>query len=153
MTRFGGNEFTSFSVPLVFSGRYFVLEPGDPALLSVFMEVEGEPVFEVLKNEPMDNPFSEASKSPAGIVTVSDQETGRFLYKVRPGSETSVAFGTLSGDELSVRISDRALLVGTNRLENNTFDGVMAGVVVREDGGMSIGAPLPQAVVRLLTAR
>ena len=29
MAKFGGNEFTDFSVPLVFEGRYFVLEPGD----------------------------------------------------------------------------------------------------------------------------
>ena len=30
MTKLGSNEFTSFSVPLVFAGRYFILEPGDP---------------------------------------------------------------------------------------------------------------------------
>lgn len=44
--------FTSFSVPLVFCGRYFVLEPTDPPSLSVFVEVDGQPIFEVLKNKP-----------------------------------------------------------------------------------------------------
>ncbi len=44
MARFGGNEFSSFSVPLVFDGRYFVLEPGNPALLSVFIEREGKAI-------------------------------------------------------------------------------------------------------------
>lgn len=33
MARFGGNEFTGFSVPLVFEGRYFVMEPGNPPLM------------------------------------------------------------------------------------------------------------------------
>ena len=56
MARFGGNEFTSFSVPLVFSGRYFVLEPGDPPRLSVFVEHGGMALFEVLKNKPVENP-------------------------------------------------------------------------------------------------
>jgi hypothetical protein len=151
MARFGGNEFTRFSVPLVFRGRYFVLEPGQPPLLTVFVEHDGTPEFEVLRNQPVDNSHSDVSRSPAGIVTVSDRETGRFLYKIRPGSETSVAFGTLRGGEVSARISDRALSVGSITLENNTFDGVMAGVVVDGDGGVGIGCALPPAVAALLT--
>jgi hypothetical protein len=152
MARFGGNEFTSFSVPLVFGDRYFVLEPGEPPLLSVFVERDETPAFEVLRNQPVDNPHADVLKSPAGIVTVSDRETGRFLYKIRPGSETSVAFGKLQGGEVTARISDKALSVGGITLENNTFDGVMAGVVVRDDGGVGIGCALPAAVVALLTS-
>lgn len=49
MARFGGNEFTGFSVPLVFEGRYFIMEPGDPPKLTVVYEKDGEPIFEVLK--------------------------------------------------------------------------------------------------------
>ena len=150
MVRFGGNEFTHFSVPLVFCGRYFVLEPGEPPQLTVFVEQNGAPVFEVLRNEPVDNPRSDVSRTPAGIVTVSDRETGRFLYKIRPASDTSVAFGTLDGGEVQAKISDRALSVGGITLENNMFDGVMAGVVVRDDGGVGIGCALPAAVAALL---
>jgi len=50
MARFGGSEFVGFSVPLVFSGRYFLLEPGKEALVSVFTEQNGQAIFEVLKN-------------------------------------------------------------------------------------------------------
>ena len=39
MAKFGGNEFTGFSVPLVFIDRYFLLEPTDPPLMSVFVLV------------------------------------------------------------------------------------------------------------------
>ena len=151
MAKFGGNEFTDFSVPLVFEGRYFVLEPGDPTSLSVFVERDGEPAFEVLHNEPADgNPDVEVSKTPPGIVTASDS-TG-FVYKVRPGSETSVMFGTLKGEDLNVRITDKEIRVGTNVLRNNTFSGQMAGVVIQSDGGMGIGAPLPEIVRSWLTA-
>jgi hypothetical protein len=153
MARFGGNEFTSFSVPLVFSGRYFLLEPGSPAHLSVFLEVGGTAVFEVLKNQPVENPYSDVAQSAAGIVTVTDRESGRFLYKVRPGSETSIAFGKLDGGEVSARIADTKLQVGGITLQSNVFDGVMAGLVVRDDGGVAIGAALPPVVRRLLATK
>jgi len=150
MTRFGGNEFTSFSVPLVFCGRYFVLEPGNPAYLSVFLEVDGVPVFEVLKNEPVQNSHSGVSKSAAGIVTVSDRTTGRFLYKVRPGYRTSIAFGTLHGGEVSAHITDTKLRVAGVTLKDGLFDGVRTGVTLREDGGLSICSTLPPIVATLL---
>ena len=150
MTKFGGNEFSSFSVPLVFDGRYFVLEPGDPALLSVFTERDGEAVFEVLKNAAVSNPVSDTTSNPTGVVTVSEKATGRFLYKVRPGSETSIAFGKLDGGEISARISDRSIQVGGVTIENNQFTGTMAGVVVEPNGGVGIGCAIPPAVLRLL---
>lgn len=149
MARFGGNEFTDFSVPLVFAGRYFILEPATSRpLITVFLERDGKPVFEVLKNEPQDNPVTVVSKTPPGIVTVSDRKTGRFLYKVRPGSETSVTFGRLENDARSVRITDRMLQVDGMRLTNNRFKGQMAGVYVGEDGSVGIGAPIPPEVLR-----
>jgi hypothetical protein len=54
MVRFGGQEFIGFSVPLAFAGRYFVIEPGEPPLVSVVVEVGTTVGFEVVKNEPGD---------------------------------------------------------------------------------------------------
>lgn len=153
MARFGGSEFIGFSVPLVFEGRYFVLEPGEQPLLSVFTEHDGQPMFEVLKNKPVENPVTDVSTNPTGIVTVSGKDGGGFLYKVRPGSETSIAFGKLGGGEISVRITDRAIQIGTNRIENGTFGGNMAGVLVQPDGAFAIGAPIPPIVLDLLQSR
>jgi hypothetical protein len=146
MARFGGNEFITFSVPLVFEGRYFILEPGDPPRVSVVAEYEGGPVFEVMQNEPVDNPLSEVAKTATGVVTVSDKK-GKFLYKVRPRYETSIVFGKIDGGEISVRITDRSIQVGGITLENNVFNGVMAGVVVRADGSVTIGASIPPALL------
>lgn len=150
MTKFGGNEFSSFSVPLVFDGRYFVLESGESALLSVFTEQDGEAVFEVLKNAAVSNPVSDSTSNQTGIVTVSEKATGRFLYKVRPDSETSIAFGKLDGGEISARISDRSIQVGDMSIVNIQFNGAMAGVVVEPNGKVAIGGPIPSAVLRLL---
>lgn len=150
MAHFGGNEFASFSVPLVFEGRYFVMEPGNPPMLTVFVERDNKPVFEVLKNKPVMNDITEVSMTPPGIVTVS-ASGGRFLYKIRPGSETSVVFGTLQGQEIDARITDTMIRVGGVTLQNNTFVGAMAGVVVRADGGVGIGAPIPEIVRQWLT--
>ena len=150
MARFGGNEFSSFSVPLVFDGRYFVLEPGDPTLLSVFVEREGKAIFEVLKNKGVNNPATEVASNATGVLTVTDKTSGKFLYKVRPGSETSIAFGKIDGGEISAHISDRSIQVGGIKVENNQFHGAMAGVVVQANGGVGIGAPIPPAVLKLL---
>jgi len=152
MVKFGGNEFIGFSVPLVFEGRYFIMEPGNPPNITVVLEIEGNPVFEVLKNEPSSNPMTEVSKTPPGIVTVSEKESGKFLYKIRPGSETSVAFGKLDGGEISAKISDRKIQVGDITLENNRFVGNMAGVVVHPGGSVGIGAPIPSKVLSWLSS-
>ena len=152
MARFGGNEFTGFSVPLVFEGRYFVMEPGNPPSISVFLERNSQPAFEVLKNQPVENDVTDVSMTPPGIVTVSEKSSGRFLYKVRPDSETSIAFGTLQGQEVTVRITDQMIQAGSVRLENNRFVGGMAGVVVRLYGGVGIGAQIPQIVRQWLTS-
>lgn len=153
MARFGGNEFTSFSVPLVFDGRYFVLEPGNEPLLTVFTEHKGQLVFEVLKNKPVENPVTDTATNASGVVTVSEKKGGRFLYKVRPGSETSVAFGKLDGGEISALITDKKIQVGGVNIGNNTFVGNMAGVVVQPSGAVSIGAQLPPLVIQWLTGK
>jgi hypothetical protein len=71
MARFGGNEFTDFSVPLVFAGRYFILEPATPRpLITVFLERDGKPVFEVLKNEPQEfRTWRLSGRSNRGFIT------------------------------------------------------------------------------------
>lgn len=148
MAVFGGNKFTGFSVPLVFESRYFIMEPGDPPLLTVVYEEDNQPIFEVLKNEPSTNPLTEVSKTPPGFVTVSDKQTGRFLYKIRPGSETSAAFGNLAGTEISARITDRMIRVGKIEITNNEFVGTIAGVIVCTDGQVNIGAAIPPKVMK-----
>jgi hypothetical protein len=146
MARFGKNEFTAFSVPLAFEGRYFILEPGDPPRVSVVREYQGSPVFEVVRNEPGDAPMSEVVKTPAGVVTVSDK-TGKLLYQVRPQDETSVVFGKKDGGEVSVLLTDRKIRVGLATIKNNTFNGDMAGVVVWANGGVGVGASIPPALL------
>ncbi len=149
MVRFGGSKFVNCSVPLAFAGRYFILEPGTPdPMISVVLERQGQPVFEVLKNEPVENPLSKVSKTPPGIVTVVDRKTDRFLYKVRPGSETSVVFGTIRGKEISAVVTDRQIRVGGITVENCVFNGVGAGIVVDESGGVGSGAPIPATLLR-----
>lgn len=150
MARFGGNEFTDFSVPLVFGNRYFLLEPGDPPLVSVILLVERQPEFEVIKNQPVTNRSTDVSTSGSDTVAVADRDSGRFIYKVRPDSDTSLVFGKLAGGEVRAQISDRSIRVGGITLENNRFSGNLAGVVVDENGGVEVGAPIPEPVLALI---
>lgn len=149
MTKFGGNTFINCSVPLAFKGRYFILEPGNPPSLSVVLEYKGKPIFEIKKNKPSDNPITNVSISGAGIITVSEKVTCKFLYKFRPENETTIVFGKIDGGEISAKISDRKIQVGGVTLENCTFNGVGAGVVVDENGGIGIGAPIPKSLLML----
>jgi hypothetical protein len=149
MTKFGGSTFINCSVPLAFKGRYFILESGDPPSFSVVLEHNGKPIFEIKKNVPSDNPITVASISGAGIITVSDKATGKFLYKFRPESETSIVFGKIDGGEISAKISDKRIQVGGVTLENCIFNGVGAGVVVDGNGGIGIGAPIPKSLLTL----
>jgi len=148
IVKLGGNEFVNCSVPLAFGQRYVILESeAQKPLVTVLVEHQDELVSEVLKNEPSENPVSEVSKSGAGIVTVVDRETGRFLYKVRPTSTTSVLFGLRLGDEeIPVSVSDKWIKVRTSRIRNNVFEGVAAGVTVREDGSFAIRAQIPDSL-------
>jgi hypothetical protein len=149
MTTFGSN-FLNCPVPLAFNGRYFILEPSTPApLMSVVLEHNGVPVFEILRNEPNENPLSAVTKTPPGIITVSDEQTGRFLYKVRPDSDTSVVFGMLRGEELEVIINDREIRIGITVFRNNAVSGFGAGTVIDENGGIGMGAPIPEGLLQL----
>jgi hypothetical protein len=153
MTKFGGSTFINCSVPLAFKGRYFILEPGNPPSFSVVLEHNGAPIFEIKNNLPLDNPITDVSTSGAGIVTVSDKATGRFLYKFRPESETSIVFGKIDGGEISAKISDRRIQVGGATIENCTFNGFGAGIVVDENGGIGIGTPIPKSLLALFQQR
>ncbi len=151
MPHFGSNEFTHFSIPLVFEGRYFILEPGDPALMSVLVDREGARHFEVLKNKAVDNEETEVTETPPGIITVSSKSTDQFIYKIRPGSETSVAFGTIDGKGISVKINDREIKVGNSTFSNNHFIGSMVGILIHLDGSMSVGAKISPVVLEWLS--
>jgi hypothetical protein len=161
MVKFGGNEFDSaLSVPLAFGDRFFVLEqPSDSPhpLISVVRQGRAAlgsevavVVLEVLKNEPGTALGDTKITKAGGIVAVSD--AGRFVYKVRPGSDTSVVFGTITSGEVEARITDRMLSVGGVTVTMSTFTGAMAGVVVHEDGSVGVGAPIPAPVQQFLTA-
>ena len=140
------NTFINCSIPLVFKGRYVVLEPGDPPCLSVIIEHQGNPVFEIRKNEPLGNPVSEVSVSGDGIVVASEKETGRFLYKLRPGPETNIEFGHVDGTEVTATLSGNRIQVGDIILLNSTFNEARVGVLFDENGKAGIGAPLPPSL-------
>lgn len=151
MTKFGGNTFPNFSVPLSFKGRYFILVPGNPPSFSVVLEHKGKLIFEIKKNKPCDNPITKLSMTKVGIIAVSDKVTGRFLYKFRPENETSIVLGKIDGSEITAKISDNKIQVGSVTLENNRFEGSgIAGILVDENGAISIGAPIPKSLLSLL---
>lgn len=147
----GSNQLNCL-VPFAFLGRYFIWEKG---LISVVVEHEGNPIYEILNNEPNQNRLTDVVMSAPGIITVSDLKTDKFLYKIRPGSETSIIFGTLSEGDITATINDREIKIGTNTFSNNTVQ-AQIGIIVTDDGAgirIAVGAPFPQFLQRLFFCR
>lgn len=152
MAKIGGYEFADFSVPLVFEERYFIMEPGNPPLMTVMLNVKGEPVFEILKNRPIENDTSNTTSNALGVLTVSDKTSGKLFYKIRPDTETSITFGKLDGGECCAVISDEEIRLGGMVVKNKLFRNSLAGVVVDPEIGMGmIDVPLPQVVEQWLS--
>lgn len=147
MVHVNGQEFVRYSVPLVYEERHFIMELGDPHLITVLLAVDGQPSFEVLKNKPFGNALTLASLDAAGVVTVRDNANGNFLYRVSPGSETVVIFRRRDGEDCAAVLTDREIRIGGLVVENAPFSGELGGVVVDpEIGAGMLGAPLPQQV-------
>jgi hypothetical protein len=151
MISIGTNKFEKVAIPLAIEDRYFLIEEQNGNdLWTVFTFSDGQPVVEVLRNQPQQNALSTATTNPTGIVTVSDPKTGDFLYKLRPGSKNSSIFGKIKGQETEIRVTDREIRIGTNVFQNNTVIGSAIGIKVGKDGSIGMGAGLPPELRKLL---
>ncbi|PVV26692.1 MAG: hypothetical protein B6D79_05445 [gamma proteobacterium symbiont of Ctena orbiculata] len=150
MVKIGSNKFEDVAFPLAFANRYFMLEATvEPDVWTVFTVKGGKPIIEILKNEPMDNDLSNGVTNPAGIVTVSDPQTGAFQYKLRTGNKNSSVFGRINGEEIEIKITDKEIRIGTNTFQGNIVSGFAVGIIVDENGGIGMGAGLPPELKQL----
>ncbi|HQQ14559.1 MAG TPA: hypothetical protein PK764_03410 [Deltaproteobacteria bacterium] len=148
----GGNKFQNVAIPLIFLDRYFLVESvNGEDLWTVFAFKDGEPIIEILRNKPQNNPISNVVTNPSGIITVTEPSAGAFLYKVRPGSNNSSIFGSIRGNETEIRISDREIKVGTNVFQNNIILGMPVGIHVMKDGSIAMGAQFPPEFRKLIS--
>ncbi len=155
MVNIGNNKFERFVIPLIFEDRYFQFEEVDGNdCWTVFTLKDGEPIIEILRNEPKENPITTVETNPTGIITISDPESGNFLYKIRPGKNNSSIFGTIKGENAELKIKDRKIIYGeetdekTMVLENNIIEG-QVGIHIHKDGSFEIAAPLPDEIKKL----
>ncbi len=151
MANIGSNQFKNVTFPLVFEDRYFMLEASpEKDVWTVLQLKDGDLIIEVLKNEPHQNPSTEVTTNPTGIITVSDKDSGKFLYKIRPGSKNTSIFGSINGAETEIKITDKEIRVGTNSFQNNMVIGSSVGIMVDKKGGMSMGGGLPKEFGELI---
>jgi len=144
------NKLSNCVVPFKFEGRYFIRESGPVPKFYVVLEHEGKPLFEIRHNEPAENPLTDVSISETGLITVSEKETEKFLYKFQPESETNFIFGKIGGGEISVKISEKGFILNGITLDDCAFNDVSAGVQVDKTGGYQIYVPIPRYLKRML---
>ena len=152
MANVGSNQFKNVTFPLVFEDRYFMLEASpEKDVWTVLQLKDGDLIIEVLKNEPQQNPSTEVTTNPTGIITVSDKDSGKFLYKIRPESKNTSIFGSINGAETEIKITDKEIRVGTNSFQNNMVIGSSVGIMVDKNGGMGMGGGLPKEFGKLIS--
>ncbi len=148
MLKISGNLFNCL-FPIVFLNRYVVAEKGaaGKAALSVVVGAPGNYQWEVRRNQPQENTFSKVTTNPTGIITVSTPGESGFLYKIRPGSSTSVVFGRWSSNEMAIHFFDAYMEVtkgkGSERVSCVRIDRFSAignvGVAVEKDERIILG--------------
>ena len=120
-------------------------------MLNVLHQTAAGLEWEIRDNQPGTTSVSEVSKTHPGIVTVTDRASGKFIYKLRPGSATSIVFGTLGGKDVECVIRDGSLSIGGVTLRSNQFQGGQVGVHLSSNGALGIGGGrLPEPIMRAL---
>jgi len=150
MTNIGSNQFKNCLIPIAFEDRYFILEQKDDNdIFSVFTLIDDKPIFEILYNEPQDNPITDVIKSSPNFITVSSKLDGNFIYKIRLEYKGSSIFGKIKGEEKEIKITDKSIKIGGSTFSNNTVIGCAVGIIVDKNGSIGMGASLPKAVRHL----
>lgn len=150
MTNIGSNIFENCSIPIIFIDRYFALESINAEdLFTVFIAYQGKLIFEIIKNEPQENPLTIVSKNPTGIITVGAKETDDFIYKVRPEYKGSSIFGKINGEEKEMKITDKNINYAGNIFSCNIFDGTPVGIKINSDGSFGMGGGIPPEIKNL----
>ncbi|WP_025690021.1 hypothetical protein [Paenibacillus zanthoxyli] len=147
MTLILGYQFEEYSIPLSFANRYFILESAPDGLkVSVLHHQEDNPVFEILKNEPIGSPYSNIVNSVPGVLAVREN-SGRPVYQLQIGAEARAALILEDGSELEVRFSKDKIQAGKLEADNTKFAGGI-GVKVSPSGRVGIGNYLPHGLLK-----
>ncbi len=147
----GSNTFEGCYVPLIYEDFVIIQSQDSPPKTSIARITGGPLIFEILNDEPQENPYTNVETNVTGIITVSDKESGKFLYKLRPDSDTSIVFGKIGegGEEIIIK-DDKIIIFGAQYSKNKIRSAV--GIWVK-DNSIAIGSTLPPYLSRLFESK
>jgi len=147
MTLILGYQFEEYSIPLAFAGRYLIVEQApDGLMVSMLLDHEEAPVFDILKNEPIGNPYSSVVNSVPGVFDVKDN-TGRPVYQLQVGAEIKAVLYLDSGEELEVSLTKDSIRAGKLDIPN-TFNPAVIGAKVSPGGSVGVGNYVPYSLLK-----
>ncbi|MDT3426588.1 hypothetical protein J2Z22_002114 [Paenibacillus forsythiae] len=147
MTLILGYQFEAYSIPLSFANRYFILESApDGFKVSVLLDQEDNPVFEILKSELAGSPYSNIINTVPGVFAVRDN-AGQPVYQLQIGAEARAALILDDGSELEVCFTEDKIQAGKLEASNTKFGGGV-GVKVSPGGTVGIGNYLPYHLLK-----
>lgn len=141
----GSNLHFGVPFPLVLADRFFAIQDrGGRMVVDVFRwdETTQTAHYEVQESVPL---AEHIRTNPTGIVTVTNEVGGDFLYKFRPKPGVSQIFGRVPVvDDIEVRVKDHEMSVtraGTPivTMQRNMIAGCPIGVLVGADGSVAMG--------------
>lgn len=150
MPTIGGSTFINNGIDLLLIDRCVKIHSMDPLTLSVVLISDDKAYFEIKNNQPVDNPITKYEQQQNGYVVFSDKQTGNFIYKLRPDSETSIILGTMRSEDITISIRDTTIKVNNSTFEDITAYQNGVGMIVGKDGGIGIGAAIPHNVSQAL---
>jgi hypothetical protein len=139
------------SVPLIHGDRAFILEaPAEPGVssISVAVERDGGPLFEVRRGEPGGSPDVTVETGPGGIAVSG--AGGELLYRITIGEPVRVLLRPPGGSEdLRVEISEERLVLPDGEVVSRAELIGGAEVVIGDDGNVALGGDLPAWLLTL----
>lgn len=149
--RLGTNtfEFASFPISLDYKRFFLIGSENGQYFISVIVTDGNVVGWEVVDNQPYENPFSYSFTTRAGKLVVIDAETGDTIYKADVGSEINLSYFSPPKPQI-VKVTQNKLIAGGVTLMRNDFRGEgSVGVVLDTNGGLGIGARAPIEVMDL----
>lgn len=136
----GSQQFNNIEIPLLW-GKRAVLEDKKGVISIILLEGANASI-EVLGDKPAPNVQYELIEDGFKII-----QDGKDLYSF--DSKKHIITG-ISLNLPECEVKSNGIRIGTNMFSGNTVMGYGVGIFVDEQGGMGMGAPLPEGLAKLV---
>lgn len=149
----GSNIFRDVLFPLSYdNNRFFIFSTEEGRLQVYVIAADRERAeFEVVKNTPNANSFSNAFTTNSGVLVVSRLDNGDLIYKLTVAQDIIRILFEGSTRQIDTKITREEISLNGSKLRSNQIVGSPVGIALFKNGGFAIGSTdLPSSVMELI---